>query len=190
MSTTHGIPAASWQLQAAAEQKLKAIVLPLEGEPFFVADECFYYWRNKDFTSCTTINMDGSLGAGNFPYQKGDRVYLQEKWAKEDLLYVSSSEDPNDDYHWFGEAEDMPPEAAQYWFEVKGVEVMLMDKIDFPLAYNAGLTDSVFESFPPQPIPGVTFEQSCENWNTAYPEQLWRSDRWVIVLAVEAIANS
>jgi hypothetical protein len=189
MSTTHGIPAASWQLQAAAEQKLKAIVLPLEGEPFFVADECFYYWRNKDFTSCTTIYMNGSLGAGNFLYQKGDRVYLQEKWAKEDLLYVSNSEDPNDDYHWFGEAEDMPPEAAQYWFEVKGVEVMLMDKIDFPLAYNAGLTDLVFESFPPKPIPGVTLDQSCENWNTAYPNQPWHSDRWVIVLAVEAIAG-
>jgi hypothetical protein len=172
-------------LQAAAEQKLRAIVLPLDGVIAKSASD--FHWLVGGTHCSSPIMPDGSLDE---IFAVGDRVYLQEEWAKEDQLYVSNSEDPNDDYHWFGEAGDMPPEAAQYWFEVREVEVVPMDKIDCPLAYDAGLTDSVFESFPPQPIPGVTFEQSCKNWDKAYPEQPWHSDRWVIVLAVEAIANS
>jgi hypothetical protein len=134
---THRIIAQPWQLKAAAEGELKAIILPLVPQP--KADGSLFF-RNKktDFgrlipatNPASQMQLSEYCEFVSLPYDEGDYVYLAEEWAKEDQLYISRSEDPNDDELWFGDAEEMPPEAAQYWFDIE--EVQIVQRIELPL---------------------------------------------------------
>jgi hypothetical protein len=182
---THRIIAQPWQLKAAATGTLGAIILPL------VPDGINMIWRNKKVTAWITKSPSEIAQCSEFPYQNGDRVYLAEEWAKEDQLYISRSEDPNDDELWFGDAEEMPPEAAQYWFEVGDVRVMQMNDISSHLQFVSGLIRGL-------PRGEITENQrklfsnaakgaSIHNWNIAHPDHLWREDRHVIVLEIKKI---
>jgi hypothetical protein len=192
--TTHGIPATSWQLEAAAEGRLKAIVLPLLPEPEF--DEGLWTWKSEPFLKIWREGL--SFGDSDLlDYQVSDRIYLQEERAKEDGLFVSRSEDPNDDYQWFGEAKDMPPEAAQYWFSIKNVKVcqfrhlnsletaqsnlMMLKLVDEFKILSSEEEDQKLQEH---------VDDLIQKWNTEYPDYPFDRDRWVVLLNVEQEATS
>jgi hypothetical protein len=164
MSTTHGIPTTFGQLQAAAEQRLRAIVLP--------------------FLPFAYLGILPKLR-----YQKGDRIFLQEKWCKyedEFLLWVEPScEVSEHEAEWLSwqSVETMPQEAARHWFkvtEIRVIQAINLTANDFRLSglYVLGAEN------------GKNVDEVISlRWNLAYPNQPWHSDRWVIVLAVEAIAK-
>jgi hypothetical protein len=173
---THGIPAAPWQLQAAAEERLKAIVLPLTGG-----------WVSGDPSTWPPIE---ALGSG---YEVGNRLYLQEEWgvgfednALEDYDYkfhlLSKQTHPRAEKIWCWQpAETMPPEAAQHWFEVTGVRV----------AWLAQLGEIDVEGImgqPPHSTESSNYGLWRERWNAAHPEYPWADDRYVALLNVKAIA--
>jgi hypothetical protein len=134
MSTTHGIPATSWQLQAAAKQKLRTIVLPLL--PEIETDEMGWkYWRSNVYE--TTLVFAPSEKPFAYPgsytqlrYQKGDRIFLQEKWGEYDdefLLWVEPScEVSEHEAEWLNwqSVETMPQEAARHWFKATEIRVI------------------------------------------------------------------
>jgi hypothetical protein len=182
LENTHGIPAAHWQLQTAVEGRLKAIVLPLLEEPVW----------DKDI-ECWVLSISG-LGkiawnykfpdhVENFPWQVGDRIFLQEEWdyfldkLEGELCCPLKRTSPMYPYGW-QPAEAMPPEAAQYWYEVKKVRVMQ--------AKDVAILSTSFSSGHSSPI--LILEEWTKYWNAAYPEQVWDGDLWGIMLDVEAIA--
>jgi hypothetical protein len=186
--TNHAIIAADWQLQAADKGRLKAIILPLLPEPKEEAKTWFW--------PCEPVNLFWfkSEGVGErllkrLAYQQGDRIYLAEKWVSFELSkfgeskYWGKSKDyaegnVDEDYpsmDGFLPAQTMPPEAAQYWFEVTGVLVVQMNRFT---ASNLQTTN--MGSIDPHP---GNFT-ATENWNAAYPDHPWDSDRWVVVLNV------
>jgi hypothetical protein len=160
--TNHKIIAQPWQLKAAAEGELKAIILPLpEG--------------------CVSGSPeDWPIKSMKCEFNESYRIYLAEDWAKEDQLYISRSEDPNDDELWFGDAEEMPPEAAQYWFEVTGVNVTQAKYLDY---FTIGKT-GFYCSYPESTYPSEEFKNA---WDKAHPEHLWSGANWVIVLEVRIV---
>jgi hypothetical protein len=188
---THGIPATSWQLEAASAGRLKAIVLPLLPEPEFDAG----LWRwHPTHLEVLSVWSDGMPFESHrlLDYQVGDRIYLQEEWAKEDGLFVSRSEDQNDDYQWFGDAEDMPPEAAQYWFSIKNVKVcqfrhlnsletaqsnlMMLKLVDEFKILSSEEEDQKLQEH---------VDDLIQKWNTEYPDYPFDRDRWVVLLTIE-----
>jgi hypothetical protein len=179
--TDHAIVAADWQLQAADKGRLRAIILPLLPEPKEEAKTWFW--------PCEPVNLFWfkSEGIGErllkrLTYQQGDRIFLQEKWCKYDDEFMHWIE-PNcevseHEAEWLSwqPAHTMPSEAAQYWFEVTGVKVVQMNQFTTSnlQATNMGSVDPHPEIF-----------TATENWNAAYPDHPWNSDRWVFVLNVE-----
>jgi hypothetical protein len=98
---THGIPAAVWQLQAAKEGQLKAIVLPLEkyvekplrdldllgqGKAAKDGDGDWILWfpgedRQEVLDKITLDFYPKGLKEGIIiPFKDGDRIFLQEEW--------------------------------------------------------------------------------------------------------------
>jgi hypothetical protein len=153
----HGIVAASWQLEAA--DRLTAVILPLTGG-----------WVSGDPRGNPSA---GKLSVG---FKDGDRIFLKQEWTREDNFYIQMSEDPNDVQRWHGEAETMPPEAAQHWFEVKGARVTQMNDISLKEMRDSFLFDDLFDFL----------GTAKERWNTTHPDHPWDSSRCVVVLSVEA----
>jgi hypothetical protein len=192
MSTTHGIPAASWQLQAATEQKLRAIVLPLLPEPNLaglIPGEQYWRWKPKDGIVATWWDKWYSDLYKLLRYQPGDRIFLQEKWCKHDddlFRWVEPTcEVSEHEAEWLNwqPAETMPHEAAQYWFKISEVKVTQVIDLTAKDLRLSGLYILGNEN-------GKNVDEVISlRWNLAYPNQPWHSDRWVIVLAVEAIAK-
>jgi hypothetical protein len=201
---THGIPAAVWQLQAAKEGQLKAIVLPLEkyvekplrdldllgqGKAAKDGDGDWILWflgedRQEVLDKITLDFYPKGLKEGIIiPFKDGDRIFLQEEWdyfldkLEGELCYPLKRTSPMYPCGW-QPAEAMPPEAAQYWYEVKKVRVMQ--------AKDVAILSTSFSSGHSSPI--LILEEWTKYWNAAYPEQVWNDDRWVVVLDVEAIA--
>jgi hypothetical protein len=162
---THGIAGQSWQFVAAKD--LKAIALPLAGG-----------WVSGDPCGWPPIE---ALESG---YKVGDRIYLQEDWDyfldkfDRELCYPLKRTSPMYPSGW-NPAETMPPEAAQYWYEVKKVRVMQ--------AKDVAILSTSFSSGHSSPI--LILEEWAKYWNAAYPEQAWDGDLPVVVLDVEAIAG-
>jgi hypothetical protein len=177
---THRVIAQPWQLNASADVGLGGIILPLVPEIEPHIDGINMIWRNKKATAWITKSPSEIAQCSEFPYQNGDRIYLAEDWAKEDQLYISRSEDPNDDELWFGDAEEMPPEAAQYWFEVTGVNVTQAKYLDY---FTIGKT-GFYCSYPESTYPSEEFKNA---WDKAHPEHLWSGNLSVIVLGVRGI---
>jgi hypothetical protein len=179
---THGIVAADWQLHAAIEGRLAAIILPLQD--VIAKSELGFHWLAGETYYFSPIMPDGSLDK---ILAVGDRIFLQEEWAKEDRLYVSNSEDPNNDYHWVGDAENMPPEAAQHWFEVTGVRVVQIKDLSPQVLFEAGLT-GVIPANQHESADLVRQVGCAQLWDRHFAPLRWKPNRWVVVWDVKAIA--
>jgi hypothetical protein len=177
LENTHGIPAAHWQLQTAVEGRLKAIVLPLSEEPVWDKDiECWVLYIPE--LGRIAWNYKFPDHVENFPWQVGDRIFLQEKWCECDYDYYVESITPEAELLGWQPAETMPSEAAQYWYTVTEVRVVKTKDMTILLT-----------GFPSgQSSPKKIIAEWTEDWNAAHPEQTWDGDRWVIVLDVEEIA--
>lgn len=186
--TSHRIIAQPWQLKSAAEGTLGAIVLPLVPEPKW--NEVLQYWSwvvpsKPEWTIEWRININPYI-FNILPYQLGDRIYLAEEWFEHDdgfairSLWKSDKNTYFDDSEWQS-AQNMPPEAAQYWYEIQGVRVKQMSYFNHDEVIGAGITsgdifdgsDGAWERF---------WDLAKRNWNAAHPDYLWDLDRWVIVL--------
>jgi hypothetical protein len=184
---TYRITSQPWQLKAAAEGTLRAIILPLK--PVFDFGNRPYF-KNKS---------DAKVFGPN-PFYKCDRIYLAEKWVQvyqnsypdyidwarevyvsKDLYLASGgSEDDDDLEEGWHHAEEMPPEVAQYWFEVTGVNVTQAKYLDY---FTIGKT-GFYCSYPDATYPSEEFKNA---WDKAHPEHLWSGNLGVIVLGVRAI---
>jgi hypothetical protein len=164
--TNYRITSQPWQLKAAAEGTLGAIILPLPEGRISGSPET---WPIK------------SLKCG---FNESDRIYLAEEWAiSEGGLYLYKSD--GDDGDEYCSPEEMPPEAARHWFEVGDVRVVQMSDIDRHLCDRAALTD-----IPPcLPCGFEEWASIFERWNAAHPDYPWDADRWVIVLDLNIIEN-
>jgi hypothetical protein len=127
---TYRITSQPWQLKAAAEGTLGAIVLPFPEGCVSGSPED---WPIK------------SMKCG---FNESYRIYLTEKWCKgdwgaafDDDIYFVESTTPEAEHMGWQPAETMPEEAAQYWFDVGGVRVVQMIDIDRRLCDRAALTD-------------------------------------------------
>jgi hypothetical protein len=187
---THRIIAQPWQIEAAAKGILGVIILPLVPEIEPHIDGINMIWRNKKVTAWITKSPSEIAQCSEFPYQNGDRIYLAEEWAiSEGGLYLYKSD--GDDGDEYCSPEEMPPEAAQYWFEAGDVRVMQMNDISSHLQFVSGLIRGL-------PKGEITEDQrklfsnaakgaAIHNWNIAHPDHLWRENRHVIVLEIKKI---
>jgi hypothetical protein len=186
----HGIVAADWQMEAA--DRLTAIVLPLADK--IAKSGSDYHWMDGESYCVSPIKPDGSLDE---IFKAGDRIFLEEEWSdlreyfpRADAFTLKSELKENChnqavfdaleiDSLW-QPAHTMPPEAAQHWYEVTDVRVTQMDNISLKEMRDSSLfnplTDDLFDFL------GTVKER----WNVAHPGHLWNSDRWVVVLEVEA----
>jgi hypothetical protein len=84
MIATHGIPATPWQRRSLEQGQLKAIALPLLPEPMKVGRHLWVlrcrpadlFWGDSEAPSKKLLKK--------LKHQKGDRIYLQERWCKGD----------------------------------------------------------------------------------------------------------
>jgi hypothetical protein len=181
--TMHRIIAADWQLQAAAQDRLGAVIVPLEPHPIDRDD--IFVWK------CEPINLFwfktepvGDRLIKKLPYQMGDRLYLAEEWFEHDEGFAIRSLWKADKNTYFDESEwedaaTMPPEAAQYWYEVTGVRVVQAEKItELDCEKAMGLYQNAFGN--------LAYKRFKINWNAAHPDAPWSGDRWVVVMEVVA----
>jgi hypothetical protein len=176
--TDHGIVAADWQWKAAQQGLLSTMIVPLDPEP-----------RKKGNTwvwPCEPIDLFwfDSEGVGErllkkLPWQIGDRIFFQEEWCKgdwgvafDDDIYFTKSTTPEAENIGWQPAHTMPVEAAEYWFEVTGVEVMQMKDMDF--------SDKDWA--------GAVFTTNSQDVNDS--QLLWDRDRWVIVLGGKTLEDN
>jgi hypothetical protein len=178
----HGVIAADWQIRAAAEGRLKAIVLPFP-DVQETTNTWFLKWGGID-RFWEKGEMPGQSVYDAIDYQVCDRLFFQEEWCKgdwgaafDDDIYFTKSGTPEAENIGWQPANTMPPEAAQYWFEVTGVRVIQMDKIDRGVCYDAGLIDKQWASI-------------FLRWSKAFPSNFWDSARWAIVLDVKVLENN
>lgn len=185
MSNHYRIIAANWQLKAAQEKRLGAVIVPLEPKP--KPDGSLFYKNKKTLFGClasASIPAD-QLSANSeiilLPFEEGDLIYLAERWCKgdwgdafDDDIYFTESTTPEAENIGWQPAETMPPEAAAHWYKVTKVAVAQTDDISPFTAKKAGLIENS-SSF------------LALLWNNAHPDQPWDSDRWVVVIEVEGI---
>ena len=161
-ATTHRIIAAPWQLEAAKNGRLGAVIMPLVPEPKQSSDGTWNYretWWGADGPHPDYLDEV-------IPYEVGDRLYLAEEWDEAIGQMGESFEYPTKRQHplWTDQwqpAATMPPEAAQYWLEVTGVRVVQCKDVSLK-----------------------------EIWNAAHPEYPWSPERWVVVMEVESVKKS
>jgi hypothetical protein len=186
---THGIPAQDWQLQAAANGTLQAIVLPLLPEPVLVdTKDCFVprdmEWRWTTPKAHATWEKDNAVDDLVLKYcgfDVGDRVFLQEEWCERDkeCVYWVQPDCASTWLRWRS-AKDMPIEAAQYLFDITG----------FLVSQVGDFREVDIEDIMGQPRDSTgnsSYELCRQRWNAAYPEQPWDGDRYVVVLSLEEI---
>ena len=206
----HAIIAAPWQLRAAEAKQLGAIILPLVPEPIF------HKKRPEDFRNLYTfisqtkpIQMMWYEGFSvidtirhHLRYQEGDRIYLAEEWCQlesesfspfkywsKSKYYADGHKDDNyPSMDGYFPAETMPPEAAQHWFTITEVRVCQLSTLNPSDYVNCGMFLNMDKISGPWDL-----LQECraseERWNAAHPDYPWKSDRHVVVLAMEAIAQ-
>ena len=214
--TTHRIIAADWQLQAAQQGRLGAVIVPLVPEPVFnkKRPQDFANWYTfisqtrpsqimwyEGFSATDTLKF-------HLRWKEGDRLYLAEEWveiyvnsfpdyidwAKETpvskSVFLESGESENDDDLEGGwqPAATMPPEAAQYWYEVLGGRVVQMrDLVHSEIIGDGATKEEIFDGSDGawERFWGI----AKQNWNAAHPDHLWDADRWVVVLSLKEVAQ-
>jgi hypothetical protein len=195
--TNYRITSQPWQLKAAAEGTLGTIILPLVPE-IENSPDGWRYWSFGSYEATLAFAPDdipfsypGSYA--QLQYQKGDRIYLAEKWCKgnlgaafDDDIYFVESTTPEAEHIGWQPAETMPEEAARYWFEVGDVRVVQMSDIDRHLCDRAALTDISSDL----PCGVEEWASILMRWNAAHPDYPWDADRWVIVLDLNIIGET
>jgi hypothetical protein len=179
--THHKIIAADWQLKAAEQSRLGAVIVPLVPQIKNHVDGIHFVWNNKPATSWLSKEASDIAKCSEFPYQPGDRLYLAEQWCEYDDEYILRIEpdcevsDHEDSWLSWQPAETMPPEAAQYWVEVVGVRVAKMRDLTFAELRRTGLHYRL-----------MTFSRDiAQSWNDTYPGFQWDGSRWVVVMEVK-----
>jgi len=191
-ATTHKIVAAPWQLQAAQQGRLGAVIVPLEKQPILYPETKYVYahwfwegdtWREKD-----KFNQYAKIAC-----LIGDRLYLAEPWCKAPWgndegkitsdIYFTESTVPEAEHVGWQPAETMPPEAAQYWYEVTGVRVVQCKVLQFADLAKTGIFYT---------CPGINYphDEMRAVWDAAHPDYTWAADRWVVVMEVKDAEKS
>jgi hypothetical protein len=172
---THGIPAQDWQLQAAANGTLQAIVLPLLPE-IETCPDGWRYWKSPIYDTMLAFSPDDVpfSYAGSYSqliWQVGDRIFLQEEWCERDKECVYWVQ-PDCESTWlrWRSAKDMPIEAAQYQFKITRVKIIEGKNL---------VTEKI--------CPDCDYQTFKNRWNAAYPGQPWDGDRYIVVLSLEEI---
>jgi hypothetical protein len=172
--TNHKIIAQPWQLKAAAEGTLGAIILPLpegcvSGSPEdwpIKSMKCGFNESYRIYLAEEWCNFPGRLSTGEPPYYE-----LRSNYPP--LVMPSEKEE-------WQPAETMPPKAAQHWFEVTEVKVTQAKYLDY---FTIGKT-GFYNSYPDATYPSEEFKN---DWDKAHPEHLWGGNLWVIALKVKNI---
>ena len=215
-STSHGIIAQQWQLEAAAKHRLKAIVFPLK--PQIKEHPQTLSWNHKrisrDLLKSEPFNDDSILQF--LDYQFGDHLYLGEPWGFGFINGLGANPYPlhyfpDDDHILDAEglsalkendpafkylvgaqpAATMPPEAAHYQYEITGVRVCQAKNLSFQDFADIGFIGQV-------PVGDMSTEEniisrmSCLilarlRWNEAFPEREWTDDMWMILLEIKEL---
>lgn len=153
----HGIVATDWQLKAAQEGQLEAIMLPVEPQPTY--SEFIGAWLYKD--SFLWDPITGQLNREILPYKIGDTIYFQEGW--------------------YPVEHTMPIEAAQHKFLVTDVCIQQMKDL-FPtqITLRRKLGWLTTESNPKR------IKQDWEKaWNTQFPDYPYHRNLFAIILSLE-----
>jgi hypothetical protein len=166
--------ATPYELRAAAQQRLTGIVFPAPKHPAT--------WATSD------------------------HLYLQERWCKAGDIYFVESTTPEAENIGWQPANTMPLEAVEHWFTIIEVQAMQIQDVSSQQLFDSGLTEMDPMLAIGKTLADVGIETSLldlqgldcadfvrrvgseQHWNRAYPAHRWECDRWVIVLALEAIA--
>jgi hypothetical protein len=202
MTTNHRVIATAWQLQAAQQGRLGAMIVPMVPPPILCDTADCYVSRGKEWSWITATahaiwgenDPISELLLRRLPYQVGDRLYLAEPWVQcwntetLDWTYFTESTTPEAEHIVWQPATSMPPEASQYWYEVTGVTGVQMSAITPELQCTSGLirglprgemTNEQRESFS-----NAAKGAAMDKWNAAHPEYPWSPERWVVVIEV------
>jgi hypothetical protein len=190
----HRIIATEWQLQAAQKKRLGAVIVPLKPQPILSdTADCFISrgveWRwttSKVHATWAQNDTVPDLVLKYCGYAEGDRLYLAEEWwdnritgePDEVFEYFLKSVDKHLTHCW-ETAATMPPEAAQYWYEVTGVQVKPMDDLSLHEIRMSSLFEPLTDDM------GRVTQTTQWRWTAAYPDQPWDDSRWVILLQVK-----
>jgi hypothetical protein len=184
---THRIIATPWQIESARRGALKTVILPIVPEP--IEQDDIFVWKCEpiDLFWFKTESVGDRL-IKKLPYQTGDRLYFAEQWCKTPWgndegkitcdIYFTESATPEAELFGWQPAETMPPEAAQYWFEVVGVTAKRLGQVSFRSFAESGLHLICPEVNYP------SYEHQAA-WNRSYPDTPWSDDLWVQVLEVK-----
>jgi hypothetical protein len=174
---THRIIATPWQIESARRGALKTVILPIVPEP--IEQDDIFVWKCEpiDLFWFKTESVGDRL-IKKLPYQTGDRLYFAEQWWKsDDYGFFLESTSPDFESFWQPD-ETMPPEAAQYWFEVVGVKAERLSQVSFRSFAESGLHLICPEVNYP------SYEHQAA-WNRSYPDTPWGDNLWVQVLEVK-----
>lgn len=172
--TNHRITSQPWQLKAAAEGTLGAIILPLpegsvSGSPEdwpIKSMKCGFNESYRVYLAEEWCNFPGRLSTGEPPYYE-----LRSNYPP--LVMPSEKEE-------WQPAETMPEEAAQYWFEITEVKATQAKYLDY---FTIGKT-GFYNSYPDATYPSEEFKNA---WDKANPKHLWSGALWVIVIEVRNV---
>jgi hypothetical protein len=189
---THKIPATPWQLRSLEQGQLNAIVLPLlpivrKNRATFslILGSRAYYWEHLEKFPEQIL--------WQLRYQKGDRIYLQERWCKgdwgaafDDDIYFTERTTPEAENIGWQPAETMPKGAAQHWLEITSIRVIQSIDLTLEDYVNTGLNDANSAENSSASIWDCA-ALAAKRWDAAYPQQAWDGgDRWVVLLEVSA----
>ncbi|MGL5060300.1 MAG: hypothetical protein ACRC62_09975 [Microcoleus sp.] len=166
MPKTHAHIATSWQLKAASEGRLGAIVLPLVPEP--TKDANTWVWES-DPVDLFWFEHEG-VGdrlLSKLQYQLGDRIHLHAA----SLLRVLNDA-----------GQELPPVPAtisEYRLEVTNIEVVQLKNLTFQFLIESGTA----------PRPCVSYGEIRKEWDETYPTQRWYGDRWVIFMHLSKLSD-
>jgi len=125
----------------------------------------------------------GILKVVFLPYDKpiirwGDRLYFAEQWCFSNWGTDQVKQLRVTRLMGWQPAEAMPPEAAQYWFEITGFGESRLGMVTFRDFEESGLHLI---------CPGVDYakHERKNAWNESYPDTPWDEELWVQVLEVE-----
>ena len=189
--TDHKIIAAPWQLEAAAQGRLGTVIMPYPKELITREGQWYFHeWIRDEPTTCSIAVGDRLYLAEEWTWVEGYTHPDHSEWVQEgpisqSLFFGAYNGSVDDDAIADGwqPAETMPPEAAQYWYEVTGVRVVQAQKItELDCEKAMGLTLNAFGNF--------AYKRLKSAWNAAHTDYTWADDRWVVLIEVKSVSNA
>jgi hypothetical protein len=192
--THHRIIAADWQLKAAQDKRLGAVIVPLVPEPQETINTWVYPSAPIDLFWFKGEEIGERLYKA-LPYQIGDRLYLAEEWFLENeecRIYLprSSFKVAEQGLDW-QPAETMPEEAAVHSYEVVVVRVVETKDLPIDLLVASALTnvESTYRNDLQDQANFVRQAQCEQKWNREFPDYRWESDPWIVGLKIKEVAQ-